>query len=99
MMMTPARSPDVIHCLLPSSRQPCAVRLAVVDIAAGSDPACGSDKPNAPTSAAPEVKAGTSAAFCASVPKRTMTSPTMLVTAIATDTDASARATSVMASE
>src|SRR5207302_8399289 len=66
---TPAYWPEVIHCLAPSSTQPLPARVAVVFSAPASEPACGSDKANAPATAFPEVSAVTCFCFWASVPK------------------------------
>jgi hypothetical protein len=46
--ITPARSPEVIHCLLPFSTQPSPVRRARVSRAEASLPACGSESAKAP---------------------------------------------------
>ncbi len=82
---------------MPRSFQPLAVRVAVVAIAAASVPECGSDSAKAPHRYSPPVRRGTCSRFCASVPKRTTSSATMLVTDTATDTDGSARDSSSMA--
>ena len=71
----------------------------MVFMADGSLPACGSESAKAPATASPDTSRVTWRRFCSSLPKRTMTSATMLVTAIATATDASAAAISSMASE
>ena len=44
-MITPARSPEVIHCLLPLITYSLPSRRAVVRSAAASEPACGSERP------------------------------------------------------
>ena len=96
--ITPARSPEVIHCLPPSSTKPPSSRVAVVAMLPGSLPAPASDSANAPATARPEARRGTVRRFCSSVPNSQITSHTMLVTAIATATDASAFAISCIAS-
>ena len=96
-MTTPARSPLVIHCLDPFSTQPSPFRSARVLIELGSLPAWGSERPNEPASHSPEASRGRQRAFCSSVPKRAMVSPTMLVTAMVTASEQSARATSITA--
>jgi hypothetical protein len=96
--MTPARSPEVIHCLFPFSTQPSPERCARVSSAEASLPACGSESANAPATAFPEVSRVTCRCFCSSVPKAVISSAHMLVTAIATAVDAQASATSIIAS-
>ena len=58
-----------IQVLVPFKRQPSPSRTAVVDIAATSDPASGSDSANA-VIVSPAATPGNSARFCASLPNR-----------------------------
>ena len=95
---TPACAPLVIHCLAPSMIQSLPSRRAVVRMPPGSLPASGSESANAPASHSALASFGQTRRFCASLPKRATTSPTMLVTAIVTAVDAHARATSCIAS-
>jgi hypothetical protein len=96
-MITPARSPLVIHCLEPFSTQRPPRRSARVLIELGSLPACGSERPNEPASHSAEASRGRQRAFCSGVPNRAMVSPTMLVTAMVTESEQSARAISITA--
>jgi hypothetical protein len=94
---TPAMGPEVIHCFAPRITHWPSSRVAVVRIAPGSLPASGSLSAKAPAAYAPRAMRGTWRARCASVPKRSMTSPTMLVTAMVTAVEAHPRATSRIA--
>jgi hypothetical protein len=96
-MITPARSPLVIHCFVPFSTQRSPRRSARVVMELGSLPAWGSERPNAPASHSPDARRGMQRAFCSGVPKRAMVSPTMLVTARVTESEQSARAISITA--
>ena len=58
-MITPARSPEVIHCLLPSITYPAPSRRAVVRSAPASEPAWGSERPKLAATKRPEVISGT----------------------------------------
>ena len=64
---TPAIRPEVMNCLAPFSRHPPSTRVAVVRIAAASDPASLSVSANAPI-IRPEVSSGSQRACCAGVP-------------------------------
>ena len=95
--ITPAWSPEVIHCLAPLSTQPSPRRVARVSSADASLPAWGSESAKAPATAAPEVSRVTWRCFCASVPKALISSAHMLVTAMATAVEAQAAAISIIA--
>src|SRR5690606_25478014 len=97
--MTPATSPLVIHCLAPLRTQRSPRRSAVVVIAAGSEPACGSERAKAPATYSPEVSRVTYFRFCSSVPAAQISSAHMLVTPIVTAAEASPRAIWERASE
>ena len=64
---TPAILPDVMNCLAPFSRHPPSMRVAVVRIAAASDPASLSVKAKAPI-ASPDTSRGSQRACCAALP-------------------------------
>ena len=72
MIATSAMSPLVIHILVPSSRQaPPGVCLAVVRIAAASDPLSGSVSPKHPI-VSPVAMDGSQCSFCSSDPNAQM---------------------------
>ncbi len=87
----------MIHCLLPLSTHLSPRRTAVVRMARGSEPACGSESANAPTTASPEVSRVTYFSRWASVPNLWMSSAHMFVTAMATEVEAHAAAISIIA--
>ena len=95
---TPARSPLVIHCLVPFRTHRSPRRSARVARAAASLPDWGSESAKAPASHSAEASRGRHRARCASVPKRATTSATMFVTAMVTESEASAAAISIAAS-
>ena len=64
-----AMLPLVIHILVPSSCQPSAVRVALVRMAAGSEPASGSVSPKQPIRS-PAAMPGSHLSFCSSEPYR-----------------------------
>src|SRR5205807_9973944 len=57
-MITPARSPEVIHCFLPLITYSLPSRRAVVRSAAASEPAFGSERPKLAATKRPEVISG-----------------------------------------
>ena len=85
--------------LLPRSTQPSSVRSAVVRIAAGIAARLGLAQREGAGDVLARGEPRDVALRCASVPKRAITSATMLVTAMVTAVDAQARAISVIASE
>src|SRR5438874_2337435 len=97
-VMTPARSPEVIHCLLPLITHESPSRRALVRRAAASDPECGSDSPNDAASNRPEVISGTYRLICAGVPNLQIVSATMLLTPMVTAVEAQPCAISIIAS-
>src|SRR5262249_54417436 len=88
-----------IHCLVPVRRQPDEVFVAIVRIAAGSEPASASDSAKQPHSLSPAASGSTQRLACAGVPFVAISSPTMFVTETATAPDASAGASSGSARE
>src|SRR5438105_6386891 len=97
-MISPAWSPEVIHCFSPSRIQPFPSRRAEVRSAAASDPPEGSDSAKLPAMNRPLVSSGTYRRFCSGVPNFTTVSATMLVTATVTAVEAQPCAISIIAS-